>query len=78
VLIRVLDRGPFEQQGNAAEALGDIGPAAREALPALRRRLALPDKSIDTGPFVSDFVARYAAEAIKAIETPTDDGAQAP
>jgi ankyrin repeat protein/HEAT repeat protein len=37
MLIRFLDGADFQHRGWAAEALRDIGPAAREALPTLRK-----------------------------------------
>jgi ankyrin repeat protein/HEAT repeat protein len=67
-LIRMLESGAFIDQGQAAESLGAIGPAAREALPMLRERLALPDETVDTEGLVRDYVSREAAQAIKAIE----------
>jgi ankyrin repeat protein/HEAT repeat protein len=68
LLMRMLDRGTFEEQGHAAEALQGIGPAAREALPLLRKRLELPAADVDTGRLVRDYVRREAQAAIAAIE----------
>jgi HEAT repeat protein len=69
-LIRLLDAGTFRQQGEAAETLGMIGPAARKALPALRKRLHAPEEDVDTQGLVPDYVQRAAREAIKSIEAP--------
>lgn len=67
-LTRLLETGAFRQQGEAAETLGMIGPAARQALPALRKRLDTPERDIDTQGLVRDFVQRQARAAIEAIE----------
>jgi len=69
VLIRVLDKGTFEHQGWAAQALGGIGAPAGAALPMLRKRLELPDAKTDTGGLVQDYVQRAAKEAISSIES---------
>ena len=73
VLIRTLEQGRFQHQGWAAETLRGIGPAAREALPMLRKRLVLPGKDVDTGGFVADYVKREAERAISAIEAGLPD-----
>ena len=67
-LIRTLENGNFKQQGWAAEAAGGIGPAARDALPALRKRLELPAPDTDTSGLVRAYVQREAKEAIATIE----------
>jgi hypothetical protein len=67
-LIRVLDSGPFRMQGRAAEALGVIGPSAKSALPALRKRLELPRAEVDTEGLIREYVQREARKAIAAIE----------
>jgi ankyrin repeat protein/HEAT repeat protein len=67
-LIRVLRDGSFKHQGQAAEALGHIGHAAREALPILRQRLDPPPANFNTGGLARDYVSRAAASAISAIE----------
>ncbi|MBX9843475.1 MAG: hypothetical protein K2Z80_16875 [Xanthobacteraceae bacterium] len=69
MLIRVLEHGSFLHQGWAAETLGGIGPAARDALPMLRKRLKLPSEDVDTGRLVRDYVRREAEAAISAIES---------
>jgi HEAT repeat protein len=69
VLIRVLREGGFRDQGKAAEALGQIGPVARQALPILRERLEPPSARLDTGGLVPDYVSRQAKAAIAAIES---------
>jgi HEAT repeat protein len=67
-LLRVLlDKGDFVQQGQAAAALGEIGPAARDALPLLQKRLALPAEGVDTKGHVRDYVQREARAAIESI-----------
>ena len=68
ILIRVLEAGNFGEQGTAAELLGKIGPPARQALPALRKRLAYPGKNVDTENLMRSYVPEQAAEAIKKIE----------
>jgi HEAT repeat protein len=68
-LIRLLNAGTFRQQAEAAETLGMIGPAAREALPALRKRLEAAEEDVDTQGLVRDYVRRQAREAIEAIES---------
>ena len=73
VLIRTLEQGRFQHQGWAAETLGGIGPAARDALPMLRKRLVLPGKDVDTGGFVSEYVRLEAKRAISAIEAGLPD-----
>jgi HEAT repeat protein len=75
-LIRVLRDGSFKHQGEAAEALGHIGPAAREALPILRQRLGRPPANVNTGGLVRDYVSRAAESAISAIEA--DDRERTP
>ena len=72
VLIRALKQGRFQHQAWAAETLGGIGPAAREALPMLRKRLVLPGKDVDTGGFVAGYVQWEAKRAISAIEAGFD------
>jgi ankyrin repeat protein/HEAT repeat protein len=67
-LIRVLRDGSFKHQGQAAEALGHIGPAAREALPVLQERREPPPANFNTGGLVRDYVSRAAKSAISAIE----------
>lgn len=67
-LIRVLEKGGFKHQGRAAETLQGIGPAAHEALPMLRQRLALPGPDIDTNGLVPNYVRDRARAAISAIE----------
>jgi HEAT repeat protein len=68
VLIRLLESGSFRQQGDAANALGAIGPPAHEALPLLRQRLTLPAEGVDTQGLVRDYIQREARAAIDAIE----------
>src|SRR4030095_3291410 len=68
LLIRFLDGATFRQQGQAAEALKNIGPAARDALPVLRKRLELPADGVDTQGISRDYVRRTAEEAIAKIE----------
>lgn len=68
VLIRVLDKGTFKEQGAAARTLGAIGRAARDALPILHQRLELPGENIDTGGLVRNYVQQSARAAIAAIE----------
>jgi HEAT repeat protein len=67
-LIRVLREGSFKNQGQAAEALGHIGPAAREALPILHQRLEPPPVNVNTDGLSRDYVSRAAKSAISAIE----------
>jgi ankyrin repeat protein len=69
VLIRVLENGQLQQQGWAAEIARDLGPTARDALPALRKRLEPPAENLDTGGLVRDYVSQSARDAIKAIES---------
>jgi len=73
VLIRTLEHGRFQHQAWAAETLRGIGPAAREALPMLRKRLALSEKDVDRGGFVAEYVKREAEQAISAIEAGLPD-----
>jgi HEAT repeat protein len=68
VLVSELEGPDFKARGRAAETLGLIGPAAREALPALQRALQLPPQGFDTGGLVKDFVRQYAEMAIATIE----------
>jgi HEAT repeat protein len=68
VLIRTIESGSFRQQGWAAEVARDLGPTARDTLPALRKRLDLPAEGTDTEGLVPEYVSRLASEAIKAIE----------
>ena len=68
VLIRVLGRGNFREQGEAAHALGTIGPPARAALPLLRVRAKPPSKDVDTHGLVEEYVQNEANQAIAAIE----------
>ncbi len=63
----LLDKGDFVQQGQAAAALGEIGPAARDALPLLQKRVALPAEGVDTKGYVRDYVQREARAAIESI-----------
>jgi len=52
-------RDPYEgARNNACIALGRIGPAAREALPALREALNNPSRD----------VRQFAAAAVRSIE----------
>lgn len=67
-ITRVLEKGGFRQQGMAAECLKEFGPAARDALPLLRRQLEPPDDAVDTEGLIRDYVQRAAREAIEAIE----------
>jgi HEAT repeat protein len=66
-ILRVLEKGTFHQQGEAAEILAAIGPPARDALPLLKQRLEPPPQDTDTGGLVSDFVRSRAQAAIEAI-----------
>ncbi len=68
VLIRILDKGGFLHQGQAAETLGAIGASAKDALPMLHERAVPPDKDVDTEGLVTDYVQRAAEAAIGAIE----------
>lgn len=68
VLMRMLERGSFRQQREAAEALGAIGPPARAALPLLRER-AKPLRAETEAERLSRYSVRRAAKkAIAAIE----------
>jgi ankyrin repeat protein/HEAT repeat protein len=67
LLMRMLESGDFVQQGQAAAALGEIGPAARDALPLLQKRLALPAEDVDAKGYVRDYVQREARTAIESI-----------
>jgi HEAT repeat protein len=67
LLRRMLETGDFVQQGQAAAALGEIGPAARDALPLLQKRLTLPAEGVDTMGHVRDYVQREARTAIESI-----------
>jgi HEAT repeat protein len=69
MLIRIFEKGTVEHQRSAAELLGEIGAPAQTALPALRKRLLLPDKSADAGVLIPAYeVQQKAKEAIVAIE----------
>jgi HEAT repeat protein len=68
VIVRVLEKGSFREQGLAAETAGMIGPAATEALPMLRQRMQLPDENVNTEGIVRDYVRQRARQAISAIE----------
>jgi hypothetical protein len=74
-LIRTFESGGFTDQGAAAEALGQIGPAARDALPLLRERLAQPAATVDTQVLAPDYVVREAVQAIQEIEGAAEAGA---
>lgn len=66
LLIRTLENGSFTAQANAVHVLAEIGPAAKDALPILRKRLALPAKKLDTGQFVSVHLeSQWAIDAIE-------------
>jgi HEAT repeat protein len=67
-LIAALSGPDFRLRGQAAETLGLIGPAAREALPALRRSLELPPPGFDTGGLIREYVRNFAELAIATIE----------
>ncbi|WP_428307226.1 HEAT repeat domain-containing protein [Lacipirellula sp.] len=67
-ITRVLEAGGFKQQGMAAECLKEFGPAAKDALPLLHRRLEPPSDDVDTEGLVRDYVQRTASEAIETIE----------
>jgi hypothetical protein len=68
VAIRLLKKGAFADQAPAAELLGLIGPDAREALPWLKQRLALPDDTVERNGLPKDHVSTAARQAIAAIE----------
>ncbi|NLF08448.1 MAG: hypothetical protein GX594_10785 [Pirellulaceae bacterium] len=68
MLVRILEQGRFQHQAWAAEALGGIGQGAEQALPMLRKRLALPGKDVNLNGFVADYVKKEAERAISAIE----------
>ncbi len=75
-LIRALEKGNFQQQLWAAEALGSIGPAARDALPALRKRTKPAPPGIETQGYAPDALPRTANEAITKIEAMPDPEAE--
>src|SRR4029450_7821854 len=67
ILIRLLGGAPRGQRAPAAEARKNIAPAARDALPVLRKRLELPADGVDTQGISRDYVRRTAEEAIAKI-----------
>ena len=73
VLVRVLEKEGFQQQGWAAEAARSIGPPARNALPILRKRLESPHLEPDANGFSAANVQREARAAIAAIEAGAAD-----
>ena len=72
LLIKALEKDNFEHQLWAAEALEAIGPAARDALPALRTRTKTPPPGVDTRGYSSDSLPRTATSAIAKIEAIPD------
>ncbi len=68
VLTRMLENGSFRHQGWAANIARDLGPAARDALSALRRRLDAPLPTANTNGFRPDHVKQQIQAAIVAIE----------
>jgi hypothetical protein len=67
LLIETLETGEFTLRATAAETLGLIGPAAREAVPALETSRKLPGPDVDTKNLVRDYVKQHAEEALKNI-----------
>jgi HEAT repeat protein len=71
-LVEVLEKGTFDQQGRAAQTLGNLGAPAGVSLPALRSKLSQPDMVIIDGRQRRNNVKSYAHAAIQMIERQSD------
>jgi len=71
-LIAALEDDAFMLRGDAAEALGLIGPAAKEAIPALEENLRLKRGTSGTDQINDLYVTERAKEALQSINQQND------